>query len=324
MTPPDCMAAWRLFELNWLPLGAMAAALLVSLLLTDFSLAWGGLVVSFGFVAVYAGFAYYNAKAPHRRDPQIVFVLGSTAQIVLVTALMTPLTYVAAAANFPLQDATLLGIDRALGIDGLAYLAFVDSHPLLAGWLRYGYTMIRWPIFAIPVVLAAAHCYRRMQEFTLAFTLALIATTIASAFVPALGIFSQFDVQAAGFSNLNPVAYFDSLREMLLVRDGSLRRLELLGLKGLVTFPSFHAASAALYTWVLWPVWWMRPVAVIANTMMLASCPVDGAHYVIDLIAGIAVAVLAIIAARRVSAWAARAAERADAAVAATPALAES
>jgi hypothetical protein len=30
-----------------------------------------------------------------------------------------------------------------------------------------------------------------------------------------------------------------------------LRHLELLGLGGIVTFPSFHAASAALYTWAL-------------------------------------------------------------------------
>src|SRR2546422_7937645 len=113
-----------------------------------------------------------------------MFVLGSTAQIVLVTVVMSPLTYVAAAANFPLQDANLLAIDRALGFDWPAYVAFVNDHPLLAAWLSYGYTMIRWPIFAIPVVLAAAYRYRRLAEFTFAFAVALIATTILSALVP--------------------------------------------------------------------------------------------------------------------------------------------
>ena len=66
------------------------------------------MLFSLGFVAVYAGFAYANARAPARRDPQVMFVLGSTAQVVLVTVVMSPLTYVAAAANFPLQDANLL------------------------------------------------------------------------------------------------------------------------------------------------------------------------------------------------------------------------
>ncbi len=43
----------------------------------------------------------------------------------------------------------------------------------------------------------------------------------------------------------------------------------------------------------------MRPIALIANGAMMASTPIDGGHYFIDLIAGIAVAVLAIMAAHR-------------------------
>ena len=112
-------------------------------------------------------------------------MLGSTAQIVLVTVLMAPLTYVAAAANFPLRDAELMAADRALGLDWAAYVAYVNDHPLLAASLSCGYGMIRWPLFAIPVVLTAAGRHGRLQEFTLAFALALIATTIISAFVPA-------------------------------------------------------------------------------------------------------------------------------------------
>src|ERR1700693_5567806 len=66
-----------------------------------------------------------------------------------------------------------------------AYVAFVNDHPLLSAWLSYGYTLIRWPLFAIPVILTAARRYCRLQDFTLAFGLALAATTILSALVPA-------------------------------------------------------------------------------------------------------------------------------------------
>ena len=51
-----------------------------------------------------------------------------------------------------------------------------------------------------------------------------------------------------------------------------------------MTFPSFHAASAVLYGWALWPVRWMRPIAVLANVAMFASTPIDGGHYFIDLL----------------------------------------
>jgi hypothetical protein len=279
----------------------MSAALALAVALTGFSIELSGLAVSLGFVGVYAGFAYANAYSAVRRDPQVMFVLGSTAQIVLVTVVMSPLTYVAAATNFPLQDANLLAIDRWLGLDWAAYVAFVNDHPALAGWLSYGYTMIRWPIFAIPVVLAAAHRYRRIQEFTLAFALALIATTIVSALVPAVGVYQQIGLDPADLKNLDPRAYLDQVRDLAPVRDGTLRHLDLFGLAGIVTFPSFHAASAVLYAWALWPVRWMRPLALIANGAMMASTPIDGGHYFIDLVAGIAVAALAVTAARRVS-----------------------
>jgi hypothetical protein len=305
-TRQDIELAWRFLNLNWILLALMSAALGLSVAVTDFSIDPAGLSVSAGFVAIYAGFAHANARSAKRRDPQVMFVLGATAQIVLVTAVMSPLTYVAAAVNFPLQDANLLAVDRALGLDWEAYVRFVNDHPLMAAWLSYGYTMIRWPIFAIPVVLVAAHRYRRVEEFTLAFALALIATTIVSALVPAIGVYQQIGLDPATLPNLDPRAYLDQVRDLDPVRAGALRHLDLFGLAGIVTFPSFHAASAVLYAWAFWPVRWMRPIAVIANGAMLASTPIDGGHYFIDLAAGIAVAVLAIVAARAASRWLAR------------------
>lgn len=302
----DVEAAWRFLLLNWVFIGGMSTALAFSLLFTDFSIELSGLAIAVGYVGLYAGFAHANARSPKRRDPQVMFVLGGTAQIVLITAVMTPLTYVAASTNLPLQDAALLAADRSLGFNWAAYVKIVDQHPMLAGWLNYGYTMIRWPIFAIPVVLAAKARYRRIEEFTFAFGLALVVTTIISALVPAIGVFQQIGLDPASIKNLNPQAYLDQLRDLTPTRDGSLRHLELLGLGGIVTFPSFHAASAALYVWALWPVKWLRPIAVIAFTAMLAATPIDGGHYLVDIIAGIAIAVVSIAVASWVGSVVAR------------------
>jgi membrane-associated phospholipid phosphatase len=293
--------AWRLLTFTWWPLGAMGAALAISLALSRFSIDLPGFVLLSALVAIYGSFAYANASSPRRRDPQVMFALGATAQLVLITMLMAPLTYVAAAAGFPLQDANLLTIDRALGFDWAAYVYFVDEHPQLAGWLSYGYGMIRWPIFAIPVILAAAHRYGRIAEFTLAFALALTATTIISGLVPAIGVYQEIGLDPGLLHQIDPRAYLLQVRDLGPVRDGVLRHLDLINLAGIVTFPSFHAASAALYAWAFWPVRWMRPIAVLANAAMLASTPIDGGHYLIDLIAGIAIALLAIFAARAIA-----------------------
>jgi hypothetical protein len=290
-------AAWRSYQRNWIVLGIVGAAFAYSFTLTGFSVEWTGLAISLGYVAVYAGFAQANAWSSRRRDPQVMFVLGSTAQIVLVTVLLAPLTYVAAAANFPLRDAELMAADRALGFDWAAYVAYVNDHPALAAWLSYGYTMIRWPLFAIPVALSAVGRCARLQEFTLAFALALIATVFISALVPAIGVYQQIGLDPAALASLNPQAYLDQVRDLEPVRDGALRHLDLFGLAGIVTFPSFHAASCLLYAWALWPVRWMRPIAVVANVAMFAATPIDGGHYFVDLIAGVAVAWLGIVAA---------------------------
>jgi hypothetical protein len=296
--PHDIEAAWRFYLVNWIMIGVMGALLALSLAFTAFSLELTGLAVAVGYVGVYAGFAHANARSPLRRDPQVMFVLGATAQIVLITAVMTPLTYVAASINWPMQDANLLLADRALGLDWLGYVRFVDSHPALAAWLNYGYTMIRWPIFAIPVVLVAIGRYRRVEEFTFAFGAALLVTTILSGLVPAIGVYQQIGLDPATLKHINPGAYLAQLHDLPPTRAGVLRHLELLNLGGIVTFPSFHAASAVLYVWALWPLRWFRPLLLLANGLMLAATPVVGGHYFVDLFAGIAVAVLAIVAAR--------------------------
>jgi PAP2 superfamily len=302
----DADDAWRFFLLNWILVGSMGAALALSLAVTDFSIELSGLAIAVGYVGLYAGFAHANARSPTRRDPQVMFVLGGIAQIVLITAVMAPLTYIAASTRLPLQDGNLLAIDRALNLNWTAYLNYVDDHPMLAAWLGYGYTMIRWPIFAIPVVLAAKGRYLRIEEFTFAFGVALIATTIISALVPAIGVYQQIGLDPATLKNLNPGAYLEQLRDLPPTRDGALRHLELMGLGGIVTFPSFHAASAVLYAWALWPVRWFRPIVVLANAAMLAATPIIGGHYFVDLFAGIAVAVLAIAASSLVAQWIAR------------------
>jgi hypothetical protein len=296
----EVQAAWLLFKANWAMLAIIAAAFALGIGFAGFSFNPADLLFSLGFVAVYAAFAHANARSPVRRDPQVMFVLGATAHIVLITVLMAPLTYVAAALNLPLQDANLYALDRMLGLDWRGYVLFVDAHPAVAGALSYGYTMIRWPIFAIPVLLAAIHHYRRLEEFTLAFGLALIVTTIVSALVPAIGVYQQIGLDPATLSHIDPRAYVDQVRDFAPVREGALRHLNLFALAGIVTFPSFHAASAALYAWALWPVRWMRPLALLANGAMLVSTPIVGGHYFVDLVAGVVVAVLAILAARRI------------------------
>jgi len=294
------VAAWRLHVFNWLMLAGAGVTLGVTLLLADLTITAGSIWIGAGFVGIYGAFAWLNARVRARKDPQVVFVLGGFAQIVLITLIMTPFTYIAAAANLPMQDQLLRSLDRALGLDWQAYVAFVHGYPVLATWVDFGYTMIKWPLFIIPVALAAGHRYLRLQQYTLAFLLALIVAAAVSAFVPALGTYHEFGLSIRDFPLFRPGAYESHLVDFPLIRDGSMRALDLGAMTGIVTFPSFHAASAAIYLWALWPVKLLRPVAILANVAMIAATPAVGGHYFVDVVAGLALAAASIAVAVRI------------------------
>lgn len=295
-------AAWRLFCFNWLPIALMAAALACGLTLTRFSLKPASAIVCFGLAAGIAAVAWILARSSHRAAVPAAFALGSIGQLALIIMIMTPLTYIAAAADLPMHDASLEFLDRALGLDWRGYFNFIYDRPALIAAVVLAYGVIALPVIGIPLILGFTGNYRRMQEFTLAFALALMVTAVISAFVPAIGTYDQLGIRTDP-AVFTPGAYLDQLRDVPLVRDGTLRQLDLPKLTGIITFPSFHAATAILFLWALWCVWWMRPFALIANGGMLLATPIAGGHYFVDVFAGMAVAVLGIVAARRIGEW---------------------
>ena len=122
MTDHEAQQAWRLFTLNWIPLALMGLTLALCLVLTKFSIKPESALFSLGAIALYAGIAYYCARGSHRHSAALAFMFGSAAQLFLITGLMTPLTYIAAAVDLPLYDVNLAALDRALGSTGAAIL----------------------------------------------------------------------------------------------------------------------------------------------------------------------------------------------------------
>ena len=297
---PEEAAAWRLFCCNWLMLGIMAVALAAGMTLAGFSIAPASALKPFAIVAAYVGYTVYKYRRPQNSDPKVTFILGATGQILLIPVLMTPLTYIAATANLPMRDAALNAFDRALGLDWMAYFNFVYHRHALLYLAVLAYSMIGWPVFGVPIALGWTGRYRRMQEFTLAFALALVATTVISTLVPAMGTYELFDYTPDP-KIFTPGAYLEQLRDLPLVRNGMLRVIDFDALTGIITFPSFHAAAAVLYLWAFWPVRWIGPIALAVNVAMLLATPICGGHYFVDVFAGIAIAVAAIIAARAIA-----------------------
>ncbi|MBR1188154.1 phosphatase PAP2 family protein [Bradyrhizobium sp. AUGA SZCCT0160] len=299
MVNSNAFTAWRLFQLNWIPIAAMGAVVLLGGALCGFTMKPLALAVTLGIVAALALIAYLYAFAKgDQADPKLIFPLGAISQLLLIATIMGPLTYVAAVTNWPLQDRALLAIDRAMGMDPEMIAQYVNDREWLGALLVRSYTLIKIILVAIPLVLALTSRFVRLQVFVLAFSLTLIMTLVISTFTPAVGTYHGLNIDPSQFSSLDASMYQAQLRDILALRDGSLRHLELLKITGIVSFPSFHAASAVLYIWALWPVRYVGGAAVVLNILMMASTPVIGAHYMIDVFGGVALAVIGICLAK--------------------------
>jgi membrane-associated phospholipid phosphatase len=294
----DARLAWRLFHLNWIPIAAMGSLLLLAIIIGHFSIAPAAFLTMSGIAIELALIAHiYVRLRAHAADPKLVFALGGVAQLFMIAIIMGPLSYVAGATTLPLQDQTFLAIDRAFGMDPGAIARFVNDRPQLAGLLTTGYGFIKWSLLATPIILPATGRLVRLQVFVGAFGIALAVTLAISALVPAIGTFYGLDAPLSDYPTLNMTFYTAQLHDILALRDGSLRHLELFELAGIVSFPSFHAASGVLYLWALWPVRRLGGIAAAMNVWMIIATPVIGAHYVIDVIGGIALAAASIWAA---------------------------
>ena len=206
----------------------MALTLALSLALTNFSIKPAGALLLATVAAALAGTAYYNARRTHRYAAVAMFVFGSAAQLFLITALMTPLTYVAAALDLPMQDASLAAFDRALGLDWRGYLAFFNNRPWLVSYLALGYMLIAWPVFGVPVLLGATRRFGAIAAVHLRVRAdADRRPRSYRPLVPALGAYQQLGLSPSDYAHITPGGYLDQLRDFPRVRDGSLRALDL-------------------------------------------------------------------------------------------------
>jgi hypothetical protein len=300
MNSDEASLAWRTFNLNWLPIALLSAVLLSVTTYTDFSLEPVGFGVLVAIAASLSIVAYaYAHVRQSAADPKLVFWFGVTAQIILLTAIVGPLSYIANAVNWPLQDQALLRIDRAIGLDPKRIAAFFNDHGWAVRYLNVAYGFIKWPLLGIPIILAMRSRFTRLQQFVLALIVALVVTIVVSAVVPAVGTYYGLGLSPSEqFPRIDSANYAAQLRDIFALRDGSLRQLDVLKLAGIVSFPSFHTASAVLYVWALWPIRALRPASIALNTWMVAATPLIGAHYIIDLVGGGGVAAGSIILAK--------------------------
>lgn len=240
--------------------------------------------------------AWYRIRRP---DPRLEAALTGTAQLVAFCAAAACLSYAVAGTAGPLWDETLLSWDLALHLDWRAYLAFVDARPGLGLSYTVAYQSLMLQMIVATGLLGLTGRLQATHDFVMAVIVAGLVTILISAAMPAMAMFVHLGLTPTDFPQLRPAAAFVHVPAMSGLRDGTLRVISLDHVEGIITFPSFHAALAAIFIKAFWQVAGLRWPALALNLLLVAATPIDGGHYFVDVLAGLAVAVLAILAAAR-------------------------
>src|SRR6266851_1987329 len=289
----------RLLIANWCLVAAAALGLLTSLTMTNFVVA---LSDPFGYFMIFlasmlGAFSLILLCQGSARWPNLSHAATVLSQLLFATMLSGPLVYIAASANYPFQDKNLYAIDHFLGLEWRSWLYVVNEYKLGAISKFFYRTILGQPLL-IPIALCLTGHVVRCYQFVFAILIAVAITGIISIFLPATGTYTFLGLTPADYPNLHPSDDFGHISDLLLLRSGELRMLNLADFKGIVTFPSFHTAAAVLYLWALWAIKWLRPIVVVCNGGLILATPMDGGHYFVDVFAGILLAILCIWAVR--------------------------
>ncbi len=217
--------------------------------------------------------------------------------IVAIGLSLACLSYLSPMLDLPLRDLNFIAIDRRLGFDWLGAMLALDGHATALAILGAAYATFTAQLIGVVFAFVVAGRVRELDLFFVTFVSASLIAEAASLLAPTLGpIFVLAgDVH---FAHLPTIGRATGLIVEVL-RNGTLKTIDLKAVNGIISFPSMHATVAALVPYFLR---WSRPLFLFAvglDSVMLLSVVPCGNHYLIDLIGGLAVAAAAIVIGHR-------------------------
>jgi membrane-associated phospholipid phosphatase len=276
----------------WVGLAALVTADFIAMAVCGFRIVGYAAVPILAVSAGAAALGYvYTAVRPDERLAALGF---GGAYLIAYTLLGAILSYVGTSLNLPLLDAQFARADAALGFDWLTALELTDRWTLLGTLLRAAYFMCMPQIIAVFLILSATRQLTRLADFIFLFMTTSLAIVVLSSLLPAAGAFVYHNPPASLRDVVGHDAGLWHLRHFEALRSGAMRAIDPAAIEGLVTFPSFHAALAAITAWAFWRTRYLAYPALVLNAIVTVSAVPVGGHYLIDIVAGLAIAAVAI------------------------------
>ncbi|MBZ9708154.1 phosphatase PAP2 family protein [Mesorhizobium sp. ESP7-2] len=212
--------------------------------------------------------------------------------ITLFSLVLLLITYLATATSRPLLDSYLAAGDASLGFNWVAYVRLLNGYPSIDYVLSIAYNSLSIQLLLLPAILALSARSHRLEEFVAHYGVAGCLMCLVTMAVPAAGAFEFYHPSPDILSSFGPgasVRYLEQLHALRTLKPFLLEHPE-----GLVSFPSFHSTLAAIFAYSMRGIRYISlPVYALNAMLILATFP-EGGHYLVDVLAGLAVAAVAI------------------------------
>ena len=225
------------------------------------------------------------------RSPRLSEFARFGAQYLTLLFLLTLLGYVMVVTNAPLIDSTFDAVDKAAGLDWVAWAGWVTAHPVLHNILWLAYASL--PIQTLFGCLYNAHtgAISRNAEIWWITLIGALLTIGISTLLPGVSAWVYYGL--AGMQD------FPHMQQFEAIRTGTWHTIDFGNTQGFTQLPSFHTVLAIMLTYNLRHNRILLVAAVVLNTLVILSCPTEGGHYFCDIAAGALVAALTIWVVRK-------------------------
>lgn len=238
-----------------------------------------------------------------RKDERVAQSLLGLGLIQFFVPVSGVLSYLGATLRFPMQDATFVAIDRAMGFDWLAMVHWAADKPRLVEWLGLLYDKPFFVLpFAIMLLLIVTNRGDRFEELVGFVIISTVLSLAIGSCIPGISAFAYFqmpdEIAAAIGTPLGKAsgdAYF-------AIRNGVENWIDLSQPRALIAFPSYHTVVAVMLSLYVRHIRWLLVLMIPISAGIVISTPLIGGHYLIDTLGGIALAFFSCWAARRIAA----------------------
>lgn len=247
--------------------------------------------------------AFFYRRA--RRQENFAVICIGLMQVLLFSAIGSIMSYLLAREGGALWDPQLARWDHALGFDWLSYVRWVDRSPALTELLHLSYGSLIPQVIVLILALGFTMRLAALRTVMLAAILCGTICILVSARFPAISNPAFLGITARDFHHVDPRGGYIHLADVMSLRAGTFTELRLSTMQGIITFPSYHAGLSLVTLWGFWAsrMAWVRWPGMLLAALTIVATPVDGGHYLVDVLAGLAIAAVSIVIAYRAVRW---------------------